>query len=42
VGQFQSGMVRIPKENFDEDAVKKAIKEDVETKAKYVGMQFKV
>lgn len=42
VGQFQSGMIRVPKEEFSEAKVKAAIKKDVETKAKYVGMRFKV
>jgi len=42
VGPFQSGMVRIPKETFGEVAVQAAIKKDVELKAKYVGMTFKV
>lgn len=42
IGPYQSGMVRIPKEAFTEAAVKKAVKKDVELKAKYVGMKFKV
>jgi len=42
IGPYQSGMVRIPKEKFAEEAVKAAIKADVESKAKYVGMRFKV
>jgi len=42
LGPYQSGMVRIPKEEFSEEKVKAAIKEDVEKKAKYVGMKFKV
>lgn len=42
VGPYQSGMVRVPKETFSETAVREAIKKDVETKAKYVGMKFKV
>jgi len=42
VGPYQSGMVRVPKEDFTEAKVKAAIKKDVETKAKYVGMKFKV
>jgi hypothetical protein len=35
-------MVRVPKEEFTEDAVRAAIKADVEAKAKYVGMKFNV
>jgi hypothetical protein len=35
-------MVRVPKETFNEAVVKAEIKKDVETKAKYVGMKFKV
>jgi len=35
-------MIRVPKEGFNEDKVKAAIKADVETKAKYVGMKFNV
>jgi hypothetical protein len=35
-------MIRVPKEHFNEAIVKAAIKKDVETKAKYVGMKFKV
>lgn len=42
VGPYQSGMVRVPKETFSEAKVKELITKDVETKAKYVGMQFKV
>lgn len=42
VGLYQSGMIRVPKEDFTEAKVKAAIKKDVETKAKYVGMKFKV
>lgn len=42
IGRYQSGMVRIPKEEFTEEKVKEAIKADVEKKAKYVGMKFKV
>lgn len=42
VGQYQSGMVRVPKEVFSEAKVKAAVKLDVEAKAKYVGMTFKV
>jgi hypothetical protein len=40
VGPYQSGMVRIPKEEFTEETVKAAIKVDVDAKAKYVGMKF--
>jgi len=42
IGPYQSGMVRIPKETLTEDKVKAAIKADVDAKAKYVGMKFKV
>jgi len=42
VGPYQSGMIRVPKEDFSEAKVKAAIKKDVEAKAKYVGMKFKV
>lgn len=42
LGPYQSGMVRVPKEKFTEAAVKKAVKEDVEKKAKFVGMKFPV
>ena len=42
IGPYQSGMVRIPKETFTEEKVKAAVKADVELKAKYVGMTFKV
>jgi len=42
IGPYQSGMVRIPKEAFTEEKVKAAVKTDVELKAKYVGMKFKV
>lgn len=42
IGPYQSGMVRIPKEDFTEEKVKAAVKKDVELKAKYVGMKFKV
>lgn len=42
VGPYQSGMIRVPKEDFSEAKVKAAIKKDVEVKAKYVGMKFKV
>ena len=35
-------MVRIPKDDFTEEKVKAAVKEDVELKAKYVGMKFNV
>ena len=42
LGPFQSGMVTLPKEKATEAAIKAAIKKDVETKAKYVGMKFKV
>jgi len=42
IGPYQSGMVRIPKEAFTEAKVKAAVKTDVELKAKYVGMKFKV
>jgi len=42
IGPYQSGMVRIPKEEFTEAKVKAAVKKDVELKAKYVGMKFKV
>lgn len=42
VGPYQSGMVRIPKEEFTEENVKSAIKVDVDSKAKYVGMKFTV
>lgn len=42
VGPYQSGMVRVPKEDFTEAKVKAAVKKDVEAKAKYVGMKFRV
>jgi hypothetical protein len=42
VGPYQSGMVRVPKEDFSEDTVKAAIAKDVNEKAKYVGMKFNV
>lgn len=42
VGPYQSGMIRVPKEDYTEAKIKTAIKKDVETKAKYVGMKFKV
>ena len=42
VGPYQSGMIRVPKEDYTEAKIKAAIKKDVETKAKYVGMKFKV
>ena len=42
VGPYQSGMVRVPKESFEEAAVKAAVKADVDAKAKYVGMTFNV
>lgn len=42
VGPYQSGMIRVPKEDFSESKVKAAIKKDVDAKAKYVGMKFKV
>lgn len=42
IGQYQSGMVRVPKEEFTQEKVMAAIKKDVELKAKYVGMTFKV
>lgn len=42
IGPYQSGMIRVPKEQFTEEKVKAAIKADVELKAKYVGMKFKV
>jgi hypothetical protein len=42
VGPYQSGMVHVPKESFSEATVKAEIKKDVELKAKYVGMKFKV
>jgi hypothetical protein len=41
VGPYQSGMIRVPKEDLSEAKVKAAIKKDVEAKAKYVGMKFK-
>lgn len=42
VGPYQSGMIRVPKEDYTEAKIKAAIRKDVETKAKYVGMKFKV
>lgn len=42
VGPYQSGMVRVPKEKFTEEAMKAAVKADVEKKAKYIGMKFRV
>lgn len=42
IGPYQSGMVKVPKEAFNEGAVKAAVKKDVDLKAKYVGMKFKV
>lgn len=42
VGPYQSGMVRVPKEDFTEETVKAAITKDVNEKAKYVGMKFNV
>lgn len=42
MGPMQTGMARIPKEQFNEKTMKAAIKADVEKKAKFVGMRFKV
>lgn len=42
VGRYQIGMVRLPKEGISEEKVKAAVKKDVEVKAKYLGMKFKV
>jgi len=42
VGRYQTGTVRIPKEEFTEEKVKEIIKADVEKKAKFVGMRFTI
>lgn len=42
VGPMQTGMVRIPKKEFSEKTLKAAVKEDVDKKAKFVGMRLKV
>lgn len=42
VGQYQSGTVRIPKEEFNEEKLKEAIRADIEKRFKYVGMKLKV
>lgn len=40
IGPVQSGSVTLPKEDLSEKVIQKAIKEDVEKKAKYIGMKF--
>jgi len=42
VGRYQTGTVRIPKEELTEEKVREVIKADVEKKAKFVGMKFTV
>ena len=42
VGPYQSGMVMVPKEEATEDSISAAVKADIEVKAKFVGMKFKV
>lgn len=42
VGPYQSGMVMVPKEEATEATLKAAVKADIEAKAKFVGMKFKV
>lgn len=42
MGPYQSGMVRIPKESFNKNAVVAAVEADVKLKAEFVGMTFKV
>lgn len=40
ISPYQTGLVRVPKETFNEKTMLAAIKKDVESKAAFVGKKF--